>query len=212
MKRLFTVLALVSMINMAALAVLATLAWHRRYLEPERIRKVLALLTADEAQPTTLPAQASEAPPASSGERIERNQEVEEIVRTELDRRKREIENGWKLLERQQIAFVQAQEAFEAERTRQREAAEARAKAEADSGYVKELDIISGLKAKEAKDLLRLKEDAAVVTMLMSMEPRTARKIVGACKKDDERLWIGRILAKMHERDAAQAEVLDAGE
>lgn len=160
---------------------------------------------------TTRPAGDESQRVITSSERIKRNKDADEIARTELERRKREIQNGWDLLERQQLALLKSQESFEETKKRQREEQQRRAEEAGDEGLKKELDILSGLKAKDAKELLKLKADADVVRIMLQMEPRKARKIVGECKKNEERLWIGRILEKLHERDAAQAEVLAAG-
>lgn len=200
------------MINMTALAVVAGLAWSKDYLQKDRLRNAYAVLTGDsEDDTTTMPAGDESQRVITSSERIKRNKDADEIARTELERRKREIQNGWDLLERQQLALLKSQESFEETKKRQREEQERRAEEAGDEGLKKELDILSGLKAKDAKELLKLKADADVVRIMLQMEPRKARKIVGECKKNEERLWIGRILEKLHERDAAQAEVLAAG-
>lgn len=212
MKRLLTALALMSMINMTALAVVAGVAWSKDWLHKDRVRRAFEVLTgkADDEATTQRADDEGECVVASS-EQIRRKKDADEIARTELERRKREIHNGWDLLERQQLALLKSQEAFEEEKKRHREAQERRAEEAGDEGLKKELEILSGLKAKDAKELLKLKDDADVVRIMLEMEPRKARKIVGECKKNEERLWIGRILEKLHERDAAQAEVLAAG-
>lgn len=212
MKRFLTALALLSMINMTALAVVAGLAWSKDYLQRDRLRNAYAVLTGEaDDETTTKPAGDESQRVITSSERIKRNKDADEIARTELERRKREIQNGWDLLERQQLALLKSQESFEETKKRQREEQQRRAEEAGDEGLKKELDILSGLKAKDAKELLKLKADADVVRIMLQMEPRKARKIVGECKKNEERLWIGRILEKLHERDAAQAEVLAAG-
>lgn len=212
MKRFLTALALLSMINMTALAVVAGFAWSKDYLKKDRLRNAYAVLTGEsDDETTTRPAGDESQRVITSSERIKRNKDADEIARTELERRKREIQNGWDLLERQQLALLKSQESFEETKKRQREEQQRRAEEAGDEGLKKELDILSGLKAKDAKELLKLKADADVVRIMLQMEPRKARKIVGECKKNEERLWIGRILEKLHERDAAQAEVLAAG-
>jgi hypothetical protein len=146
-----------------------------------------------------------------AADRIRQDREAEQIARTELDRRSREIQDGWAMLERQQIALVQARESFEAQKKEYEEALARRAAASGDDGLKRELDILSGVKAKDAKELLKLKQDADVVRILMAIDERKARKIVSECKTDEERSWIGRIMEKLHERNAFQAEALVAG-
>lgn len=201
-----------SMINMTAAAVVVGLAWSKGWLEKDRLRNAYAVLTGEgDDDATTKPADDKDGRVATSSEQIKKNKDAEEIARTELERRKREIQNGWDLLERQQLALLRSQESFEEQKKRHAEALERKAEEAGDEGLKKELDILSGLKAKDAKELLKLKDDADVVRIMLEMEPRKARKIVSECKKSEERLWIGRILEKLHDRDAAQAEVLAAG-
>lgn len=212
MKRLYTLLAMMSIINMAAVAVVFAYAWRQEWLTPDRVNQAVAALTGkdDGASENGAAVARAEDPPRRAEERIRRDEGREEWLRTELARRRREIEDGWALLEQQQLSFLQLREEFAEEKDRYQEAIEARAAAEGDSGRRKELDILAGLKPKDAMAQLQMKGDADVVRILMSMEARQARKIVAACKEPEERQWIGRILSKMHQRDAAQAEVLSA--
>lgn len=212
MKRLSTVIAVVSMINMATFAGVVTLAWSKGWLEPDRLRRAFAVLQGNEPDPESPPPSADARAPSGEAEAVAAERKTaDEVARTELDRRRREIQNAWDLLERQQLAFVQAKENFEARQRRYQEELDRRSREAGDSGFAKELEILSELKPKDAKEILRLKDEADVVRILMTIEPRKARKIVGECRKNDERLWIGRILEKMHGRDATQAEVLAAG-
>ena len=216
-KRVMISLAILSMINLAALLGGAAYAWTQGWIERERIREAwVALSGAHEggSAATTMPAAAeheSEAAGAVAAERIRASSDADQIARTELDRRSREIQDGWAMLERQQIALVQARESFEARKKEYEEALARRAAASGDDGLKRELDILSGVKAKDAKELLKLKQDADVVRILMAIDERKARKIVSECKTDEERSWIGRILEKLHERNAFQAEALVAG-
>ncbi|HVP10475.1 MAG TPA: hypothetical protein VMV94_04710 [Phycisphaerae bacterium] len=213
MKRLITVIAIMAILNLAALAVLAGYAGSHGWLARERVQRAIAALKGEQEATAVAAEEAvmEAAKPQSSGERIRRNQEVEERYLIELARREREIQDAWKLLETQGLALVREKEAFEEQKKRAAAEAQARAKESGDSGLQKELEIISGVKAKEAKDLLRQKDDADVVRILMAMEARKARQIVAACKASEERLWIGRILGKLHDSNAAQAEALGAG-
>lgn len=217
LKRIMISLAILSMINLAAVFVGAAFAWNQGWFQRDRLRGALTALggdrvTADEttSRPVAVEHE-TEAAGAAAAERIRRSSDADQIARTELDRRSREIQDGWAMLERQQIALVQARESFESRKKEYEEALARRAAASGDDGLKRELDILSGVKAKDAKELLKLKQDADVVRILMAMEERKARKIVSECKTDEERSWIGRILEKLHERNAFQAEALVAG-
>ncbi len=211
MKRVFTVLACVAFANLATLAGVTLYAFAHHGVTAERLRKAVAILRGEpesHAEPTTRPAEpvivAVEKPKPADGA------ETNDVVRTELERRRREIEDGWRLLETQQLALVRDRETFEAETRRRQAAVQEAAEKAGDSGYKKELEVLGGLKAKQAKDLLKQKKDADVAAILLKLEDRKVRQIVGECKTNEERLWIGRILDQLHQRDATQAEVLSA--
>lgn len=214
LKRLVIALAILSMINLAALLVGAAYAGKHGWFQRDRLREAVAALNGENAVPetaTTMPVADEPASEPTPDERIRRNTDAEQIARTELDRRSREIQDGWSMLERQQIALVQARESFESQKKEYEEAQKRRAEAAGDDGLKRELEILSGVKAKDAKELLKQKQDADVVRILLAMEERKARKIVSECKTDEERSWIGRILEKLHDRNAFQAEALVAG-
>lgn len=212
LKRAFFAAAIVTMLNAAALTGVATWAATRGYLSRDRVHAALAALQGESPAATTQPSAAtqtgSDIPVPATAEQLRQRETAEEIARTELERRSQEIANAWKLLEMQQLAVVREKESLEADRKRFAEEVRQQAAAGTDDGLAKELEILGGLKAKDAKELLRLKPDADVVRTLMALDARVGRKIVGECKQPEERLWIGRILDKLHEQNAARAEVL----
>ena len=216
-RRAFFVLSIMSMMNLAAVLGYGTFAWKRGWLEKKRVHEALAILRDGvpenhEVKPTSRPVETMAGATAQrSGEQIRRNAEADEVLRTELQRRESEIQNAWRLLETQQLALVKQKEEFDAAKKRYADELAARAAQTKDSGFEKELDILSGVKAKDSKELLRQKSEPDVVRILAALEVRKARKIVSECKTPEERLWIGRILEKLHERNAAQAEVLRGG-
>ncbi len=213
MRRLLTAIGFVAATNMLGLVGLAVYARSQGWMTPERVHRALAALKGEdeEASASTQPVVDAHEPARPSSERIRRQQEVEERQLIELARREREVQDAWRLLETQQLALVREKEALEGARKRFAAEIEAKGRQADHSGLQKELEIISGVKAKEAKELLRQKDDADVVRILMAMEARKARQIVASCKGSEERQWIGRILDKLHERDATQAEALGAG-
>lgn len=212
MKRLWILISVMAVLHLAALGGAVGYAAMQGWLARERVLAAAAALRgeAPEIAATTRPAEAAE-PARPAGERIERVADVQEKARIDLARREREIQDQWQLLEARQLALLQEKERFEEEKKRYAATLAEQARLAGSSGQQRELEIVSGLKAKEAKDLLLQKDDAEVVRMLMGMEPRQARKIVSACRTEEERLWIGRVLRKLHEQDAAQAEALGAG-
>lgn len=213
LMRLFHVAAIVAIVNLLALAGLAGYAYAQGWLTKDRVVGAVAVLRGDDG--TGDEGENEEAttaePPKPSTERIERNEQLAERQVIELGRREREISDAAKLLETQVLSFLQEREQFAATQERWAQEQDARAKEADNSGLKKELDILSGIKPNDAKELLRQKNDEDVVRILMQLDERQARKLVAACKSKEDRLWIGRILDKLHETDAAQAEALDAG-
>jgi len=211
-KRLVSILSVVSLLNVMALAALAGYAWSGGWLAPDRVRAAASILRDGvvdgvEEVASTQPTGAA----ATIGERIEQNEEAVRVRRAELDRRQREIEQAWQQLETQQLAFLKERESFETARRREAAEADERARKAGDSGWQRELELMGTMKAKLAKSLLKEKPDAEVVKVLMELDIRKAKKIVEQCKTSEERQWIGRILGQLQDRSASQAEALGAG-
>ncbi len=214
LTRLFHVAAIVAIVNLLALAGMAGYAYAQGWLAKDRVTEAVAVLKGDAgADDDAAGGEVAQAElPKKSIERIERNEQLAERQVIELGRREREISDAAKLLETQVLSFLREKEQFQAAQDRWEQEQEARAQEADNSGLQKELEILSGLKAKDAKELLRQKNEEDVVRILMQLDERQARKIVSACKSKEDRLWIGQILEKLHESDAIQAEALDAGE
>jgi len=211
-RRLFTALAFAAMVNVAALGALAAHAYSKGWLEKDRVRRAYAVLTGEEDSTGQQALRNAASQPAPQDRRNRWNDDALNVAMIELDRRKREVQDGWQMLEVQQLALLREKEALEQEKNRRTQEEAARARAAGDGGLKKELEILAGLKPRQARDLLRQKADSDATRILLAMDERKVRKIVGECKTSEERLWIGRILGKLHERDAVQAEVLDAVE
>jgi hypothetical protein len=212
-KRLWTAISIMAVLNLTALTAFTAHAWNQGWLQPERVQRAIAELRSAREQVAPAPAVTNEVrkPTARAADRIRRNEEAAEKQRIELARREREIKDGWKLLEAQQLVLLRNREALE-EKVSQFEANKERAaKEKGDSGLQKELDIIAGITPKAAKELLKLKPDAEVARILLAVDNRKVNKIVKQCKTSEERLWIGRVLEQLHDRDAARAEDPGAG-
>ncbi len=220
MKRLAIAIAVVCVLNVLALAGFGAFAWSRGWLERERVLRAAAILRGEEETGESVTA--GEAPKGASSpkatrpadaiaERIRLNDEMDARHRIELERREREIRNLWSHLENRELALIRAREELEAAKQRFAEERAALAAASGSDGLQKELEILSSIPAKDAKALLRAKDDADVVRIIRRMDQRRVAKIVRECKSQEERLWIGRVMEKLHESDVAQAEVLGAG-
>lgn len=212
-RRLYNAFAMLAFgIVLVLSGFVATLA-TRGALTADRIDAALAALRGEAAQS---PEASSQPASQSSGAEhrtatMPAHHRERDIVTTELDRREREIADQWELLRSAQMEFIREREKFAQEKrlweaTLKRQAEEASL-----SGAAKELELISELKPKDSKELLRQKKDADVVQLLLKLDTRTGRKIIESCKTDEERQWIGRILEQLRQRNDRQAEDLTAG-
>lgn len=213
MKRLFHVIALMSVLNLAALSGLVAYGWNQGWLQRERVHEALAVLRGETQDAELIVDQNDQAdePLRPTDEQIRRNEELEEKHRIELERREREVKNLWSLLETRELEFLRAKEEFEADKERFKSQREQLAEQDGDSGLQAELETLSGVDAKTAKELLKLRDEADVARILMAMDGRKRNKIVKQCKTSEERLWIGRVMEKFHDSKSAQAEVLGEG-
>lgn len=213
-KRLFTTISLLALVNLGGLAGLVGYAWSKGWIEQDRVRRAIAALKGEQEEPALATGKARGSEPKSAGqaiERIRRNEESEEQHRIELVLREQEIKKGWELLASRDLALLREKEALEEEKRRFVAERERLAETDGSSGLKKELEVLSGVNPKTAKDLLKLKDDADVVRILMSMDQRKVSNIVKQCKTNEERLWIGRVMEQFHDGNATQAEDLGAG-
>ncbi len=209
MKRLIKAVCIVLVLNMLGLAVLAGLAWNKGWLAPERVRLAFDALRNEPGQDAEGDA-AVEAVAVVDRGLDAGGEETIRIRRAELERREREIQHAWQYLESQQLAFLREKESFDAYRTRVASEEAARRERSGEDGFKRELAYYAGMKSKLAKELLRNKTDADVIRLLKGLDLRAGKKIVGQCKTQEEREWIGRILGMLKDSDVTQAEALVA--
>ena len=73
----------------------------------------------------------------------------------------------------------------------------------------KELEVFGSMDPKMARDLLMKRKEPDAIQLFMELEPARVKKIVDACKTEDERAWIGRILNQLHNMDSERADGVD---
>lgn len=134
-----------------------------------------------------------------------------DVLRAELGQRESDVRHQWEMIRAAQLQLLRDREQFEQEKKDAAAMVSRREKPEGGEGYARELEYLSSIKAKSAKDFLRMKKDADVVEILVALEPRVGRKIIDACKSQEDRLWMGRILEQLRQRNHDQAEVLASG-
>lgn len=217
MKSLGTALALTAVVNLLGILGLVGYAWQNGWLTPERVTEAVAILKGDAEDDSDreivvdATADKNELEGQTVDKELYRNRQAEERYRIELERRDRELQDAFALLETRWLELVRQQEHLQSERDRFDAERQRIAEETGSDGIKAEIATLASVDAKTAKALLQLKDDADVVRILMAMGDRKRAKIVKQCKTDEERRWIERILEKFHESSVAQAEVLGAG-
>lgn len=208
MRQALRVLAIVLALNVLAGAGWGAYEWRARGITTRHVREAFAVLVSKPA-PALPPSSQPEAtePRTTPGA----DEPPVEIVREELIRREREVADQWALIRAAQLALLRDREAFEAEKKEFAAALEHRSASEGGSGYQRELAYLESVKPKLARDLLRQKKDVDVVEIMLAIDARVGRKIIDACRTEEERLWMGRILEQLRQRNDRQAEVLASG-
>src|SRR5437868_5940023 len=154
MNRALQSLGLICVVNIIALGGFMLYAKQQNWLQRERLRDAAAVLTGHQKKvhaPTSQPVDKK----SSTMMARESSTDIDtrdEIRRTELDRRSRELQDGWRLLETQQLALLRDKEQFDDQRKAVAELETSKAKRTGNSGETKQLDILAGVKAKDAKD------------------------------------------------------------
>lgn len=214
MRRVYQVIAIFAIAQLLALSgFIGTLA-SRGALQPDRLENALRALRGDAQPPPAATTQPASQPASTrpARELLPEDEDAARIRRTELDRREREIADQWDLVRSAQVELLREREKFAAEKKEWEAALKRQAEEAALSGAAKEMEYLSGVKPETAKSLIRQKKDADVVQILLQMNSRIGRKIIEQCKTEDERLWIGRILEQLRQRNTRQAEALTAGQ
>ncbi|HOW73134.1 MAG TPA: hypothetical protein PKY77_21260 [Phycisphaerae bacterium] len=204
-KRLYTILALLAMVNLFALVGLVGFLFATGRLNKERVGQVAEVLRGE--YPTSQPVAASqpttqEAPPQRSREEIAAGQARREALQLQAERLEQESTQRKSLGESLEVRVLRRLEEIQ----KQNESFEKQKKALQEQveqeGFTQAMEMYSGMEPKLAKDLLKSKEkDADVVHLLIKMDPNRRKKIVNACKTAEEKLWIRRILDQIQAQD-----------
>lgn len=212
-KRVLQIVSGLALVNLVVLIGLTGFLFGTGRLDAERIDQIGEVLKgnwpADDGPDvaTTLAA----APAQDSSAKIHRDEEIEEILRRRFDRQRREIADQRALVDAARLVVLRQREGFEQEKHAWEQAKLAWQRERQMDGFAKELEYLSSIKSKQAKELLRLKADPDVVKVLMEMDTRKGKKIVDECKTPEERAWIARILEQIRrQNDLAADQLADA--
>ncbi|MDM8004985.1 MAG: hypothetical protein QUV05_02375 [Phycisphaerae bacterium] len=199
LKRLYHLLALVAMINLFAVAGLIGYLFASGRLNAERVEQMAVVLRGE--FPTSQPAVASSRPAERdrnaqpSGEEIVRRQEMKELLALKDSRRARELRDRDLLDKRIQLETRQLIEKLERKENELKQQKQILEKEGEQAGFDRQLNLLSKTEPKLAMQLLKnqIKEPDAV-QLLMKMDENRVKAIINACKTEEDRAWIGRIL------------------
>jgi hypothetical protein len=196
LKKLYNVVAILAIVNMAALALLLAYLWVGGVITRDRVERVRDALLAEspsEQVPTT---QATTSRPAAqaSSEKIEQSEDLEEILIRRLDRQRRELEDLLQLTDAARHKLLRDREAFEQGKDRWEQRRKQWEKQQHLDGFKRMLTYLEGVDPKVAKGILRQKKDPDVARILAAMNERKGKAIIEECVSAEDREWIGRVL------------------
>ncbi len=199
MKRFYHILALLALVNLFAFGGLVSYLFASGRLDRERIDQIGVVLRGQfpTSQPTTQPAEALR--PEPSRAEIARNQAQRELYELMAQRHERELDDRRALNQSIQINVERRLEDIEKRKAEFDEQQKKLAQQREQDGFTKMLEMYSGMDPNTAKDLLKNQnKEADAVQLLTRMDPNRAKKVINACKTQDEKLWIGRILTQIN--------------
>ena len=196
MKRAWTVISFVAVVNLLTLMILVTWAWQTGRLDADRLAAIRAVLAGEELQvPAPAEQEVSVVPtsldiPLASSERLawfdqwemEQEQRLQQLM-SEAERRTREVQNRLNDLERER-------QAFEAERMAHHEAVHAEAAAEAERRFEQTVRLYERARPATAKIwLMGMIEQWGIERagqLLAAMDQRSAARLLQAFETEEE--------------------------
>jgi hypothetical protein len=197
MKRFYHLLALLAMINLFAVGGLVLYLVFSGRLNAKRADQIAMVLRGE--FPTTQAAATqsapAETPPQAAGMEIAHRQDEKELETLVRTRREREIKDRDTLDAKIQLETRQLLEKLEKKEKELRQEKQQLASDGEQVGFERQLTVLSKIEPKLALQLLKtqMKEPDAV-QLLMKMDEGRVKAIVNACKTEDDKAWIGRIL------------------
>jgi hypothetical protein len=217
MKRIYHILALIALVAVFALAGFTGFLFGTGRLSAQRVDQIAMVLRGEFPKPAAAPASqpaTQPAPPAPQPSRAEiaRMQAQKEYYELAGERLRAEADQRRQLNQRIQLDITRESEHLEARRQEEDKARPRKpgpptpAQSQA---MEKELEVFSTMDPKLARDLLMNRKEPDAIQLFMQLEPNRVKKIVDACKTEEERTWIGRILNQLHNMDSERADGVD---
>lgn len=213
MARVYQLFAIVCIACTLAGGGLAAYLYGTGKLSAERIEQLAAVFrgaTAAASQPASQPvaAPAEAAAPLGRGaatEELQRQRRDAQLRRLTLERATRDMQAQHELLNQTLQDLSMRGEKFESEKTAWQDQQKKLREDSHDAGFAKELEIISGLSAKQGKEHLvrlwgRSKIDA--VRLVNALPKSKAKAILGQLKAGDEAQILSELMEQLRNQDA----------
>ncbi|MBN1489510.1 MAG: hypothetical protein JXA69_06280 [Phycisphaerae bacterium] len=216
MRRIFQVISLLAVMQLLGLAGLTGYLFASGKLTPERIDRIAEALRDQEAEEvvvTTQPA-AEEAEPETATSQIARSWAQQELFGVIAERQKRELEDRLRVNQRLRWEVERKLEEIEERERRFQEARNKLEEQQMQSGFERELELLSTMEPKRARQLLMNGKEVDAVRLVMEMDAGRAKKILDTCKTTTEMEWARRILDRIHNlsNDRADAEAIGSSQ
>jgi hypothetical protein len=199
MKRFYHLLALLAMINLFAVVGLISYLFMSGKLNPQRVEQIATVLRGE--FPTSQPAIASTQPAnreekaRGSGAEIAQREEKKELLDLVRKRREKDLVDRDALNKTISLDTRQVLERLDKEKKALQDQKKALSSEGERAGFEKQLTMLSSAAPKLSLNILKtqMKEPDAV-QVLMKMDENRVKGIINACKTEDDKAWIGRIL------------------
>jgi flagellar motility protein MotE (MotC chaperone) len=204
LRRAYDLAALFSLLNLAALVIIAAIAFGTGAIDRARIARIAALLQGEAEVAPAAPSSAdgSDTPPMPIPGPRETSAGPEdlEIRRRETDRLKTELEQQTALMNGMMLKITTDRDELRKERERMKAPPPPDLKQRREEGLKKQIEIFEQLTPKVALEhLLALSDMDQAARVLSELEPRKAKRIIEAAKTPEQSNRIQEILQRVQE-------------
>ncbi len=206
--------ALLAILHLVVLVGLGVFLWGSGRLDAEKVEQIAAVMRGEDSESEAARRTASQ--PAvtpvlarASSEKIAEAQTSDEVARLVGERLLREAADRKVLVDAAMLKVIRQHEALATEKNEFKKARELASSERQHSGLKAELEILSKLSEKNARDVLMKKPVPDAVNVLMKMKTRSAAGIIEACKTEAEKAWAVQMMQEISSRDEDKADALE---
>lgn len=216
MRQIYNIVALLALLHLAVLVGLGVFLTTTGRIDAERIEKIAAIMRGDDvqigrdanaaratSQPAAIPVVAK-----ITSEKIAEAQTTDELKELIGERLLREAADRKALVDAAMLKATQQMEELARQRSEFEETRKLAKQADEALAREFELEVLSKLSEKNARDLLMKRPMPDVIRILMTMKRRSAAAILEACKSDAEKAWATQVFQEIATQDEGLAKAL----